>query len=302
MCCLFGLIDYGKHLNAYEKSHMINILAKECEVRGTDATGIAYNSKKRLHIYKRPKPAHMLYFHIPSDTYVVMGHTRMTTQGSAKRNCNNHPFCGKAGGIKFALAHNGVLYNDHTLRHQLSLPRTRIQTDSYISVQLLEQKKSLNLESLNNMAEQVKGSFVFTVLDQKDQLYFIKGENPLCIYHYPQTGLFLYASTEEILMAALQKLHLILEDPEHISLSCGETCQISSNGTIIRSHFTLQQLYYRSSLWPSPLTLREFDSSYIRDLMDIAHAFGYTRQEVEQMLLDGLTPEEVEECFYYGIF
>ena len=31
-----------------------------------------------------------------------MGHTRMTTQGSAGRNQNNHPFAGKAGDSRFA--------------------------------------------------------------------------------------------------------------------------------------------------------------------------------------------------------
>ena len=48
------------------------------------------------------------------------------------------------------------------------------------------------------MAEEVEGSFCFTVLDRKDNLYFVKGDNPLCLYHYPELGLYLYASTEEI--------------------------------------------------------------------------------------------------------
>ena len=32
-------------------------LTRECQVRGTDATGIAYNFNDRLRIYKRPLPA-----------------------------------------------------------------------------------------------------------------------------------------------------------------------------------------------------------------------------------------------------
>ena len=43
MCCLFGLIDYGHHLTGREKTRMLSVLAAACEVRGTDATGIAYN-------------------------------------------------------------------------------------------------------------------------------------------------------------------------------------------------------------------------------------------------------------------
>lgn len=45
-----------------------------------------------------------------------MGHTRHTTQGNEKRNYNNHPFTGKCKNLKFAIAHNGVLFNDKELR------------------------------------------------------------------------------------------------------------------------------------------------------------------------------------------
>ena len=58
MCCLFGMIDYGRNLSQKQKNHVLSILSTQCEVRGTDATGIAYNSGGRLCIYKRPLPAH----------------------------------------------------------------------------------------------------------------------------------------------------------------------------------------------------------------------------------------------------
>lgn len=175
MCCLFGMLDYGHQLSAREKNRLLAVLSTQCEVRGTDATGIAYNSGGGLHIYKRPLPAHRMRFRIPGGVNAVMGHTRLTTQGSEKRNRNNHPFYGNAGGTAFALAHNGVLQNDVELRWRNGLPRTRIQTDSYIAVQLIEQKRALHLNSLKDMAEQVEGTFSFTVLDERDNLYFIKG-------------------------------------------------------------------------------------------------------------------------------
>ena len=54
MCSLFGMIDYNKRLTARQKDSILNTLARECEVRGTDATGIAYNIAGRMRIYKRP--------------------------------------------------------------------------------------------------------------------------------------------------------------------------------------------------------------------------------------------------------
>lgn len=141
MCCLFGLIDYGHSLSKGERNRILTILSTACEVRGTDAAGIAYHSRGQLHIYKRPRPAHAMHWRIPGDAWVVMGHTRMTTQGSEKRNYNNHPFLGRVKEGPFALAHNGVIQNDRSLRKKLRLPRTRIETDSYVAVQLLERRE-----------------------------------------------------------------------------------------------------------------------------------------------------------------
>lgn len=170
MCCLFGFVDYAGSLSVKQKNHLIRELSIAAEVRGTDATGIAYNTSRGLQIYKRPLTAHQLHLRIPAEAHVVMGHTRMTTQGSAKKNYNNHPFFGHVKEESFALAHNGVLWNDLELRHAKHLPRTKVQTDSYIAVQLLEQKKSLDFDSLRYMAEQVEGSFSFTVLDEQSAL------------------------------------------------------------------------------------------------------------------------------------
>lgn len=165
MCCLFGMIDLSGSFTGREKSNMLSILAAASEERGTDATGIAYNINGKIHIYKRPCPAHKMRISIPDTAYVIMGHTRMTTQGSEKKNFNNHPFLGNVKNEFFAFAHNGILYNDQTLRKTLKLPHSKIETDSYAAVQIIEKKKALNFDSLKYMAEQVEGSFVFTALN-----------------------------------------------------------------------------------------------------------------------------------------
>ena len=109
MCAVFGFLDYkGKISNAVLKK-LVHYLSVAAEVRGTDATGIAYVRNGSMVTYKKPKPAHKVKLFFPRDTRAVIGHTRFTTQGSEKRNCNNHPFEGHCGKEAFALAHNGVL-------------------------------------------------------------------------------------------------------------------------------------------------------------------------------------------------
>ena len=182
MCGLFGLLDYQRHLSNDQKLNLLNALAIQSEERGTDATGIAYYKGSHLYIQKAPRPAHSMKLRTESSAAFIMGHTRAATQGSAKDNFNNHPFPGYAGG-SFALAHNGMLFNDIFL--QRSLPVTKVRTDSYVAVQLLEQSGRVNFTTIRNMAEMIDGSFAFTILNRKG-IYFVRGSSPLCIYHFPK--------------------------------------------------------------------------------------------------------------------
>ena len=115
MCCLFGFYNYsGQPIK--DLCCLTNTLAKEATVRGTDATGIAYNNKDKLIIHKEPKSAFQVSFKHPDDIISVTGHTRHSTQGNKNKNYNNHPFSGHCKNVNFALAHNGVLTNDFKLR------------------------------------------------------------------------------------------------------------------------------------------------------------------------------------------
>ena len=246
MCSLFGLIDFKECLSTHTKNKILNTLARECQVRGTDATGIAYSFNGRLRIYKRPLPARKMKIHIPNGVNVVMGHTRMTTQGNEKFNYNNHPFYGYAD-KNFAFAHNGVLYNDKELRVEKHLPKTKIETDSYVAVQLIEQQGKLNFDAFKNMAESVQGSFCFTVLDENNTLYIVKGNNPMCLLHFAELGLYVYASTKSILTKALWKVGLSKLKYEQIFLKEGDMIRINKNGELLQSElvFIAKKWYNR---------------------------------------------------------
>lgn len=308
MCCLFGLLDYGQSFSGREKSHILSVLGTECEARGIDATGISYNHRNRLAVYKRPVPAHRLNLRIPDGVCAVMGHTRMVTQGSPRKKRNNHPFYGCVGKQPFALAHNGVIHNDVLLRRQQQLPSTRIETDSYIAVQLLEQKKALSLDSLKYMAEQVEGSFCFTVLDSRDNLYLVKGDNPLCVYHFPKSGFYIYASTEEILQRALSKLRSSFGKAEKVILCCGEILRIDrwgnqSMGAFDASHLDQRWYYgrpYAFALQPANSGVGRGDGGYLSELKSVAGYFGYSPEEIELLVAEGFTYEELEELLYCG--
>ena len=303
MCCLFGFVDYAGSLSVTQKNCLIRELSIAAEARGTDATGIAYNTSRGLQIYKRPLAARRLQLRIPVEARAVMGHTQMTTQGSAKKNYNNHPFFGHAKGKSFALAHNGTIWNDLELRRTKHLPRTKVQTDSFIAVQLIEQQKSLDFSSLRYTAEAVEGSFSFTVLSERDDLYLIKGDNPLNIVHFPKVGVYIYASTAEILNKALARCGNWLGREEKGDIAMGDIVRIDGNGRITRGAFDASK-FYRSSwgYWDTPLYPKapRSESEHLALLKSVAKAFGFTGEMVDRLLEQGFTIDDIEEILYEG--
>ena len=295
MCAVFGFLDYkGKVSNAVLKK-LIHYLSVSAEVRGTDATGIAYVRDGSMVTYKKPKPAHKVKLFFPRDTRVVIGHTRFTTQGSENRNCNNHPFEGHCGTEAFALAHNGVLYNDRELRREQRLPPTPIETDSYAAVQLLEQGQQLDTENIRRTAELVEGSFVFTILKNDNTLFLVKGNNPLTLYHFPKIGLYVYASTKSILDNALKRVKLNGKYSE-VDVSEGEILEITPNGKINRSTFTMQD-YIHTMFKPYNWDYAKWWMEDEREelLLEYCSTFGVLEEEVELLLEVGYDPDEIEE-------
>ena len=295
MCAVFGFLDYkGKTSNAVLKK-LIHHLSIAAEVRGTDATGIAYVRDGSMVTYKKPKPAHKVKLFFPRNTKAVIGHTRFTTQGSEKRNCNNHPFEGHCGTEAFALAHNGVLYNDKELRREQHLPPTSIETDTYVAVQLLEQGQNLDAENIKHMAELVEGSFVFTILRNDNTLFLVKGNNPLTLYHFPKIGLYVYASTKSILGNALQKVHMT-EKACEVEISEGEIIEISPSGNLHKSTFEMQD-YIHTMFNPYNWDYAKWWMEDEREelLLEYCGTFGISEEEVQLLLDFGYDPDEIEE-------
>ena len=296
MCAVFGFLNYGKKVNHKVLVRLINELAKSAEIRGTDATGISYVNDGKMVTFKKAKPAHKVKLYFPKDTKAVIGHTRMTTQGSESRNYNNHPFEGKCNKETFALAHNGMLYNDKELRKTRNISETKIETDSYIAVQLLEQEKNLNAENVRRMSELVKGSFVFTILRNDNTLFFVKGSNPLTIYHFSEFGLYVYASTKSILDEALKKSDFNYKSCE-IRVSEGEIFEISPDGKISRSNFESSENYYpffNHYSWDIPEYLAENDE-HEEMLMEYCSMFGVDKSDIQLLLDFGYCADEIEE-------
>ena len=303
MCCLFGFFNYSNK-PIKNISQLTNALARQATSRGIDATGISYCDHGNLVIHKEPKNAYDITFKHSDSVVAIMGHTRHATQGKETFNYNNHPFSGKCRNVNFALAHNGILSNDDDLKNKFKLPDTKIETDSYVAVQLLNYKKRLNISNIKFMAENVKGSFAFTILDTNNILRLIRGDSPLSLLHFPDRKLYVYASTDSILFKSLIDTELFEEIKkgkyEEIKINPGDIISIYPDGTISFDKFNyIDTTYYNRFHWWEYDTFNyNCNDDYVDDLKSIAKTFGYTSETIDSLLQDGFTPEEIEEYIY----
>lgn len=296
MCAIFGFLDYGKKVSASTLKRLLRALSVAAESRGTDATGISYVNNGNIVTFKKAKPAHKVKLYFPKDTTAVIGHTRFTTQGSEKHNYNNHPFEGTTNNHTFALAHNGVLYNDKELRKEKELPETKIETDSYIAVQLIEHENSVDSNSIKTMAETVQGSFVFTILRDDNTLFLVKGDNPITLIHFPEYGLYVYASTTAILNAAMKAVKFSGVCNE-VEVNDGDIVRIDSDGKLSVSSFEeqMQQFDWRYLYRLYGYDFEDKDEDYTNDLLMICGCYGVAREDVELLLELGYSTDEIEE-------
>lgn len=304
MCGLFGFSDTSRCLSPTQVRQLTRALAVSSMVRGTDATGIAYNTKNWLRIYKRAEKASRVLLLPPSGTHTVMGHVRMTTQGSAQFNYNNHPFPGELNGHRantspdFALAHNGVLSNDQTLRHKMHLPPARIETDSYVAVQMLQAIGALDLPALKEVAEQLEGTFTLTLLDRQDTLYFVRGNSPLYLVEFPRLGLFVYASTADILQDAVSRIDFLQTQLYSlIWLEEGEILSLSADGQMEMLLFNTSRLRNDSyALWDLPCRKPAYAGKAVSDvLLNTALNMGYEEEDIAILTAYGYCDDEIEE-------
>ena len=228
----------------------------------------------------------------------------MTTQGSPKKNYNNHPFLGKTKDGYFALAHNGVLYNDKNLKESEGLSKTCIETDSYVAVQLLEKYEELNFETIAKMSEVVFGSFVFTMLTDDNTLYISKGDNPLCLLHFKELGLYVYSSTKEIMAKAIARCFLKKHTFEGVPVEEGEIVRIDSNGELERGCFMVEEKYFgytydmgrRLSYWDDYCDY--LDEMGYGDLFEVCSSFGLSQDDLLLLYEMGYDDEEIETMLY----
>ena len=117
----------------------------------------------------------------------------------------------------------------------------------------------------------------------------------MTVYHFPALGLYVYASTKNILDNALQKVH-IAEKACEVETAEGEILEITPNGKLNRSDFEIQDYIhtmFNPYNWDYAKCWMEDEREEL--LLEYCGTFGVSEEEVQLLLEVGYDPDEIEE-------
>ncbi len=182
-----GIVAYIGHRDACP---IILKGLKRLEYRGYDSAGVALlTGDKNMLVYKKTGKVSDLEEEIGNQntsSFTGMGHTRWATHG-APNDLNAHPHL--SGDGEFAIIHNGIIENYHSLREMLK-GRGHVfvsETDTEVLIHLIEEvykNNEVKFEEAVRMAlTQVVGAYAIVILSKKDPNYLIgaKKGSPMVI-------------------------------------------------------------------------------------------------------------------------
>ena len=115
----------------------------------------------------------------------------------------------------------------------------------------------------------------------------------MCMLHFKDIGLYVYASTESIMKNALKRIRLHKFANERIKTDEGDIIRIDRNGIITRSEY--DQKLYRSKYMSWYDDDLEYMTVHEQLLMSYCGCYGVDSADVELLLEYGYTCDEIEE-------
>jgi hypothetical protein len=135
----------------------------------------------------------------------------------------------------------------------------------------------------------------------------VRGDNPLCVYHFAGIGFYLYASTENILRNTINWLGLGKYAYKEIPVSVGDILLIDNAGNISKERFESidyytahsghcqYSMYYESYVEPT-------EKQHLAMLKQMSGLYGYTPDEIDRLAAEGWTLEDIEMILYGDIY
>ena len=219
MCGIFGVIAQpSSRLEASELKKLVKKLFLEAESRGKDSSGVMIIENDTSSLFKAPirarkmlkspefkgllEKASMTYS--AGEHFIVMGHTRMVTNGSRQKHGDNQPFFSN----ETILLHNGIIVNEEQLWNKFPNTQRKFGVDTEIFSVIFEEallKEQCMVQALQSAFEELVGANTIAVVHNDFDLICVCSSNSsLYIWEIPALELTVFAS-EEFVLSQIRK-------------------------------------------------------------------------------------------------
>ncbi len=234
MCGIFGFVNNNKEINNKKSKKMADLLFKLSELRGQDASGLAFLSREKAFIYKKSEKASKFVkttiyknlFQQKIGNIAFLGHDRLATNGDL--NINNQPIVkGDVFGV-----HNGIIVNDNELWQKFGDLKREYDTDTEILFALMSKfvKKYNNLILATQKTYQEIYGYASMALFFKKYNCLLLATNNGSLYfaHSGENKIFVFASEYLILKKFIQKIKLDFLKIHHLKSNSGLLLNLSN--------------------------------------------------------------------------
>ena len=220
MCGIFGVVATGKsEIKLKNLTSGIMTAMYESERRGKDSSGILSITKRDVIVAKSPGRAKFLLksdlfkqvvqsaeeSFKRSESFVVFGHTRMATHGSAESNEDNQPVLRN----QQIVLHNGIIINCEEIFAENSSLERKYEVDTEAFMALISEYSKNGLTeymAIEKAFTQCKGANTFVYFTQKSQyVNLVTSNGSLYFASDSNLGIFLFASEKQTLVNLLDQ-------------------------------------------------------------------------------------------------
>jgi glucosamine--fructose-6-phosphate aminotransferase (isomerizing) len=223
MCGIFGLfIESKSGIDVNELKVMSSCLLKYSESRGKEATGISFKCGDHIDILKSPHPAkyfiksveYKKFFYeleekrlIKNDPLVVIGHSRLATNGTQQKELNNQPVQSK----DLVCVHNGIIVNHQELTERFPQIERLSELDTEVFLKLinmfLDEGDTLKA-STQKAFEKIEGTASVALFNKRSKEAIVVTNTGSLYYRFSDAlGLFIFASEKRFLDLLFSKVN-----------------------------------------------------------------------------------------------
>lgn len=243
MCGIWSFISHDDGFTSSEVKNIVKELFILSETRGKEASGIAGLNGTRAYLYKAAMPGSELirtkefeqYWskieHITGVNYALLGHSRLTTNGSEYSD-NNQPVFGK----NIVTVHNGIIVNVEKLWDKYTDINREHEVDTEIFVKLFEKfltEGGLVDEALRKTYTEISGmASTISLLTSNNMMVAATNNGSLYYCRSKTNKSILIASERLILSKVIKKCHLDnqFDDNQIRQIAAGRVLYIKFSG------------------------------------------------------------------------